>query len=701
MTKRAANRLLFEKSPYLLQHAYNPVDWHPWGAAAFAKAAREEKPVFLSIGYSTCHWCHVMERESFEDPEVAQLLNETFVCIKVDREERPDIDRIYMRVCQLMTGSGGWPLTILLLPDKRPFFAATYIPRESRFGRMGMRELIPRVKEAWSTRRDDLERAAEKSLVVLRRGATESGLAQGEDLDATTVDAAYLALVDAFDERYGGFGRAPKFPSPHRLRFLLRYWKRTGKEQARRMVEQTLQAMRRGGIYDHVGFGFHRYATDRQWHVPHFEKMLYDQAMLAMAYVEAYQALGNEEDKETACEILTYILRDLTDPTGGFYSAEDADVAGEEGQFYLWTADEIRQWLPTDQADLVRDVFNMEKNGNFEEGSTRRKTGKNILHRTTSLKKLADEQNVPLAELTAAWERARETLFTARERRAHPHKDDKILADWNGLMIAALAKASRIVNEDTYVDAATGAVQFIDEHMRDSQGRLFHRYRDGEAAIPGFLNDYAFLVWGLIELYETTFDVKYLQHAIALTDEMIHRFWDDEHGSFYFTADDAENVLVRDKEIDDGAYPSGNAVAALNLLHLARMTGNPAYEAKAAQIFQTFTTSISQAPAAHSHVMIALEFIRGPAYEVVVVGDRRQDDTNNMLNVLKRLFIPNKVVLFRPAHEERPEIARYAEFTNPLSSIEGKATAYVCRNYECHLPTTNIDEMLRLLDATA
>jgi uncharacterized protein YyaL (SSP411 family) len=701
MTKRAANRLLFEKSPYLLQHAYNPVDWHPWGAAAFAKAAREEKPVFLSIGYSTCHWCHVMERESFEDPEVAQLLNETFVCIKVDREERPDIDRIYMRVCQLMTGSGGWPLTILLLPDKRPFFAATYIPRESRFGRMGMMELIPRVKEGWSTRRDDLERVAEKSLAVLRRGVVEAGLAQGQEMDATTVDAAYLALVDAFDERYGGFGRAPKFPSPHRLRFLLRYWKRTGKEQARRMVEQTLEAMRRGGIYDHVGFGFHRYATDRQWCVPHFEKMLYDQAMLAMAYVEAYQALGNEEDKETACEILTYILRDLTDPMGGFYSAEDADVAGEEGQFYLWTTDEIRQWLPTDQADLVRDVFNVEKNGNFEEGSTRRKTGKNILHRTTSLKKLADEQNVPLAELTAAWERARETLFTARERRAHPHKDDKLLADWNGLMIAALAKASRIVNEDTYVDAATGAVQFIVEHMRDSEGRLFHRYRDGEAAIPGFLNDYAFLVWGLIELYETTFDVKYLQHAIALTDEMIHRFWDDEHGGFYFTADDAENVLVRDKEIDDGAYPSGNAVATLNLLHLARMTGNPAYEAKAAQILQTFATSVSQAPAAHAHMMMALEFIQGPAYEVVVVGDRRQDDTNNMLNALNQLFIPHKVVLFRPAHEEHPQVTRYAEFTSRLSSIEGKATAYVCRNYECQLPTTNIDEMLRLLDATA
>jgi uncharacterized protein YyaL (SSP411 family) len=701
MTRRAANRLLLEKSPYLLQHAYNPVDWHPWGAAAFAKAQREEKPVFLSIGYSTCHWCHVMERESFEDPEVAQLLNEAFVCIKVDREERPDIDRIYMRVCQLMTGSGGWPLTILLLPDKRPFFAATYISRESRFGRMGMRELIARVKEIWSTRREDLDRAAEKSLSVLQRGAAESDFAHQEDLDATTVDAAYLALVDTFDERYGGFGRAPKFPSPHRLSFLLRYWKRTGKDQARRMVEQTLEAMRGGGIYDHVGFGFHRYATDRQWRVPHFEKMLYDQAMLAIAYVEAYQALGKEEDKETACEILTYVLRDMTDPAGGFYSAEDADVAGEEGQFYLWTDDEIRQWLSTDQADLVMDIFNIEKHGNFEEESTRRKTGKNILHRTTPLKNLADEQNVSLAEVTAAWERARRTLFTARERRAHPRKDDKILADWNGLMIAALAKASRIVNEKTYVDAATGAVQFIIEHMRDSEGRLWHRYRDGEAAIPGFLNDYAFLAWGLIELYETTFDVTYLQHAISLTDEMIHRFWDDEQGGFYFTADDGENVLVRDKEMYDGAYPSGNAVAALNLLRLARMTGNPEYEAKADQILRTFAASVSRAPAAHSYLMMALDFIRGPSYEVVVVGDRGQEDTNNMLNALKRLFIPNKVVLFRPAHEERPEIVRYAEFTSEYASIEGKATAYVCRNYACHLPTTNIDEMLRLLDAMA
>jgi uncharacterized protein YyaL (SSP411 family) len=701
MTKRAANRLLLEKSPYLLQHAYNPVDWYPWGAAAFAKAQREEKPVFLSIGYSTCHWCHVMERESFEDPEVAKLLNETFVCIKVDREERPDIDRIYMRVCQLMTGSGGWPLTILLLPDKRPFFAATYIPRESRFGRRGMMELIPRVKEVWLTRRDELYHSAEKSLSILRRGAAEAGLDQGEELDATTVDAAYLALLDTFDEQDGGFGRAPKFPSPHRLSFLLRYWKRTGKEKALRMVEQTLEAMRLGGIYDHIGFGFHRYSTDREWRVPHFEKMLYDQAMLAIAYVEAYQATGKKEYKDTAYEIFTYVLRDMTRPGGGFYSAEDADVEGKEGKFYLWTDDEIRQRLPKDEAELVIDVLNVEKNGNFEEESTRRKTGKNILHLTKSLRKLADDQNVPLAELKEAWENARVTLFTARERRVHPRKDDKILADWNGLMIAALAKASQAFNARQYADAATEAVQFIFENMQDSQGRLCHRYRDGEAAIPAFLNDYTFLVWGLVELYETTFNGKYLQYAISLNDEMIHRFWDEQQGGFYFTADDAENVLVRDKESYDGAYPSGNAVATLNLLRLARMTGNTEYEAKAAQILQAFAASISQAPAAHSYLMMALDFIRGPSYEVVVVGDRRNEDTNNMLNAVKRRFIPNKVVLFRPAHGEHSEIARYAEFTSGLSSIEGKATAYVCQNYACHLPTTNIDEMLRLLDSTA
>ncbi|MCW4037670.1 MAG: thioredoxin domain-containing protein [Candidatus Bathyarchaeota archaeon] len=696
--QRNPNRLVFEKSPYLLQHAYNPVDWHPWGAEAFEKAEREEKPVFLSIGYSTCHWCHVMERESFENHAVAELLNETFVCIKVDREERPDIDRTYMRVCQLMTGSGGWPLTILLTPDKRPFFAATYLPQESRFGRVGLTELIPSIQEFWTTRRSEVDDLAEKVLSLLKRRQGEASI-QAEELDELTLDGAYLYLLDTFDERDGGFGKTPKFPSPQRLLFLLRYWKRTGKEEALRMVEKTLDAMRCGGIYDHVGFGFHRYSTDKHWRVPHFEKMLYDQAMLTIAYVEAYQATRRKEYEKTAREILTYVLRDMTDPAGGFHSAEDADVEGEEGKFYLWTDDEIRQRLPKDEAELVIDAFNVAKNGNFEEESTRRVTGKNILHLTNPFRKIANDQNVPSEEVKERWEKARGILFTARESRVHPRKDDKILADWNGLMIVALAKASQAFNDMQYADAAKKAANFIFENMLDSRGRLYHRYREGEAAIPGFLNDYAFLIWGLIELYETTFEVKYLRHAIALAEDMIRQFWDEKEGGFYFTAEDAENVLIRDKMIYDGAYPSGNSVAALNLLRLARMTGKPEYEAKATQILQTFADAVSQAPAAYTSLLGALDFALGPSSEVVIVGKRQNQDTKALVNALKTRFIPNKVVLFRPTEEEHPEIAQYVEFTRDLTSIEGKATAYVCRNYQCDLPTTRKEEMLRSLDA--
>ena len=472
---RRPNRLIFEKSPYLLQHAYNPVDWYPWGSEAFEKAQKEEKPVFLSIRYSTCHWCHVMERESFENHAVAELLNETFVCIKVDREERPDIDSTYMRVCQLMTGSGGWPLTILLTPDKRPFFAATYIPQESRFGRVGLKELIPSVKEFWTTRRGEVDDLAEKVLSLLKRRQGEASI-QAEELDELTLDGAYLYLLDSFDERDGGFGGAPKFPSPQRLLFLLRYWKRTGKGEALRMVEKTLDAMRRGGIHDHVGFGFHRYSTDRHWQVPHFEKMLYDQAMLTIAYVEAYQVTKREEYGETAREILTYVLRDMTDPAGGFHSAEDADIEGEEGKYYLWTDDEIRQRLPKDEAELVIDAFNVEKNGNFEEESTRRKTSKNILHLTKPFRKIAHDQDVPLEDVKERWEKARGTLFTSRESRVHPRKDDKILTDWNGLMIVALAKTAQAFNDMQYADAAKEAVNFVFENMLDLHGRLCHRY---------------------------------------------------------------------------------------------------------------------------------------------------------------------------------------------------------------------------------
>ena len=572
------NRLIREKSPYLLQHAYNPVDWYTWGDEAFEKARKEDKPIFLSIGYSTCHWCHVMEHESFEDTEVARLMNEAFVSIKVDREERPDLDHVYMTVCQMMTGAGGWPLNVILTPDRKPFFAGTYFPKESRFGRLGMMDLAPRIEELWRTQREQVLQSASKIMLALRQVPDSSpGQVPGKDV----LDSAYQQLAERFDPVQGGFSQAPKFPTPHNMLFLLRYWKRTGETRALEMVEKTLQAMRLGGIYDHVGFGFHRYSTDAEWLVPHFEKMLYDQAMLAMAYTEAYQATGKSEYAKTAQEIFAYVLRDMTAPNGGFYSAEDADSEGVEGKFYVWNLEDIDRVLESGEADLVKRVFNAKLSGNFEEEATGRLTGSNILHQKSSLSEVASELKLSREELEERLQEARKKLFAAREKRIHPHKDDKILTDWNGLMIAALSKGAQAFDQPKYADAARKAADFIFKTMRDPSGRLLHRFRDGEAALHAHVDDYSFLIWGLLELYEASFDVHYLQSALTLNDDFMAHFWDAGGGGLYFTADDAEELLLRKKEIYDGATPSGNSVAALNLLRLARITANADLEQRA------------------------------------------------------------------------------------------------------------------------
>jgi len=689
------NRLILEKSPYLLQHAENPVDWYPWGPGAFEKARMEDKPIFLSIGYSTCHWCHVMAHESFEDPEVARLMNEVFVSIKVDREERPDIDGVYMTVCQMMTGSGGWPLTIVMTPDKRPFFAATYISKETRLGRVGMLELIPRIREVWTTRREEVLSSAERVATSLQQMSHD---APGEELDTSTLNLAYRQLSQRFDERYAGFGNAPKFPTSHNLLFLLRYWKRTGEERSLEMIEKTLGAMRRGGVYDHVGFGFHRYSTDARWLVPHFEKMLYDQAMLAMAYTEAYQATGDKAYARTAHEIFTYVLRDMTAPEGGFYSAEDADSEGEEGKFYLWTREEIRGVLAPEDADLAARIFSVEEAGNFSEEATGRMTGANILHRTRSLQQLAADLGISEADLQQRLETIRGQLFAHREKRVHPHKDDKVLTDWNGLMAAALAKAARVFDEPKYREAAERGVAFILERMRTDSGRLLHRYRDGEAALPAHVDDYAFLIWGLLELYETTFTVEYLRVALELNEDLIAHFWDVRNGGFYVTADDGERLLVRQKEIYDGAIPSGNSAAMLNLFRLGRLTADAALEEKAAGLGRAFGGTVGESSSAYTQLMAAVDFGVGPSYEIVVAGDSQAEDTGEMLRALRRRFVPNKVVLLRPTEQESPAIDRLAEFVRYHSSIDGKATAYVCLNYNCKLPTTDVGQMLGLLE---
>jgi uncharacterized protein len=688
------NRLIHEKSPYLLQHAYNPVDWYPWGSEAFEKARRENKPIFLSIGYSTCHWCHVMEHESFEDPEVARLMNEAFVSIKVDREERPDIDAIYMNVCQMLSGSGGWPLTIIMTPDKKPFFAGTYIPKDNRFGRLGMLALVPRIRHAWAAQQDEILHSAEQIVAGLQNLSAD---ASGDSLGDSTLKNAYQQLASRYDETHGGFGNAPKFPTPHNLSFLLRYWKRSGDPRALEMVEKTLQAMRQGGIYDHVGFGFHRYSTDAEWLVPHFEKMLYDQALLVIAYTEAFQATGKTKYQKTAREILTYVLRDMTSPGGGFYSAEDADSEGKEGKSYVWTLDEIRQVLSSKAADLAIRVFNVTAGGNFSEHGTE-STGENILHRTQSFDQLDREFGMTEPELEERLEGARQELFAYREQRPHPHKDDKILTDWNGLMIAAFAKAAQAFDEPTYAEAARHAAEFVHKNLRTPEGRLLHRYRDGQAAIPAHLDDYAFLIWGMIELYETSFDVKDLQAALDFNREVIRHFWDDKRGGFYFTSDDAEDLLVRQKEIYDGAVPSGNSVQMLNLLRLGRITGNADFEEKAAQIGRAFSKTAAQAPSAFSQLMVGLDFAVGPSYEVVIAGDARAADTRGMLRALRTPFVPNKVVILRPSDEPAPEITRLAGFTRDQSGLQGKATAYVCRNFRCRLPTTEVSQMMKSLN---
>ena len=691
---RSPNRLIHEKSPYLLQHAYNPVDWYPWGDEAFEKARQEDKSIFLSIGYSTCHWCHVMEHESFEDPEVARLMNATFISIKVDREERPDLDHVYMTVAQMLTGKGGWPLTIIMTPDKKPFYAATYLPKESRWGHTGMMELIPQIKSAWQTRRQEILSSSEKIINALQRMGNEN---PGANLDPSIFDKAYQDLAQRFDMTYGGFSDAPKFPTPHNLLFLMRYWKRSGDGKSLEMVNQTLREMRLGGIYDQIGFGFHRYATDKEWLVPHFEKMLYDQALLAIAYLEAYQATGEETYAATAREIFTYVIRDMTAHEGGFYSAEDADSEGVEGKFYVWTEQEIREILKKDEADLFIRVFNIQPKGNFKEEAIGQPAGTNILHLKKSIAEIATHLKMPAPELKGRIESARKELYDVRAKRVHPHKDDKILTDWNGLMIAALARGAQILGEPEYARTAQKAVRFILDQLRNTNGRLLHRYRAGEAKIVAHLDDYAFFIWGLIELYEASFEAGYLRTALELAEDMQKHFWDHKTGGFFFTPDDGESLIVRKKEVYDGALPSGNAVAMHNLLRLARFTGRSDLDAMASKIDNAFSEQIKQFPSGYGQFLTSVDFGIGPSYEVVIAGPPGGKDTIDMLTALRKTFIPNRVVIFRPLDENASEIDALAGFIKKHEALDGKATAYVCVEHFCKLPTTDINEMLNML----
>ncbi|MGZ4857554.1 MAG: thioredoxin domain-containing protein, partial [Methanobacteriaceae archaeon] len=526
------NHLKNEKSPYLQQHLHNPVDWYPWDNEAFLKAKTEDKPIFLSIGYSTCHWCHVMARESFQDQEIARLLNEVFVSVKVDREERPDIDSVYMAVCQMMTGSGGWPLTILLTPDLNPFFAGTYFPKEGHGRGVGLKDLILNVKDLWQERRSEVINSAKDMVTALEK---TSKTKPGDDLGDEILHKAYDELGKNFDQEYAGFGGFQKFPTPHHIFFLLRYWKRTGTKYALEMVEKTLIALQQGGIYDQIGYGFHRYSVDPQWLVPHFEKMLYDQALLAIAYTEVYQATGKNIYRETAEQTLEYLLRDMQSPEGGFYSAEDADSEGVEGKFYLWKREEILKVLGDEEGELFCQVYQVKEKGNFAEEATGRNTGQNILHLKGSLEESAGELGIETRELKRKLERSRDKLFQWREKRLRPQRDDKVLADWNGLVIAALSYAGLVYQQANYVGKATEAADFVLSHMCHHK-RLWHRWRDGEPAVDGNLDDYAYLIWGLLELYQSTFKAEYLESALKLNQTLMDHVWDVKDGGFFFTA---------------------------------------------------------------------------------------------------------------------------------------------------------------------
>ena len=686
------NNLINEQSPYLLQHAYNPVNWYPWGDDAFIKAKKEDKPIFLSVGYATCHWCHVMEHESFEDSDVATSLNDNFISIKVDREERPDIDSIYMTITQMMTGRGGWPMTIIMTPDKKPFFAGTYIPKEGRFGMTGLIDLLSQITEIWKTKRQDVHQTAEQVTKHLQESST---LTQTEYNGEELIIRGFDELNSKYDEILGGFGSQPKFPSPHNLLFLMRYWKRYNDGVALQMVEKTLQKMRMGGIYDHVGFGFHRYSTDRHWLVPHFEKMLYDQAMLVLAYTEAYQITKKEIYKETAEEILEYVMRDMTSPEGGFYSAEDADSEGEEGKFYIWSYKEITKILSKDELELAARIFNILPTGNFLDEATQQKSTLNILHLKRPIKELLEELNISKKEFDVKIEIIREKLFSQRKQRIHPLKDDKILTDWNGLMIAAFSKASRILRNKSYQQTAEKAIDFILAKLQQEDGRLLHRYRNEDAAIMANLDDYAFMIWGLLELYETSFNPKYLNEAINLNVKLIDHFWDNESGGFFFTPDDGEELLVREKPVYDGSIPSGNSVAMLNLVKLSKMTSEASLEQKADDLMKTFAKQINRIPSAFSFILSSLDFALGPSFEIILVAKEDDEEIKKFVEKIDGQYVPNKVVIIK--YIEDDQLIKNIEILKDYKMINNQVTAYVCKDFVCKQPTNDPEIMIKEL----
>jgi len=701
------NRLANEKSPYLLQHAHNPVDWHAWGTEAFEKARAESKPIFLSIGYSTCHWCHVMERESFESEKIAELLNLHYVPIKVDREERPDVDRIYMTFVQATTGGGGWPMSVWLTPELEPFFGGTYFPPENRYGHPGFASILGQIAQAWQNDRPQILASARDVVRQLQEHVTVEPSASGIlTVDRAVLDSGFNVFRRTFDPQLGGFGGAPKFPRPAVYRFLLRYHARTKNSEALEMVLLTLREMAKGGMYDQLGGGFHRYSVDERWFVPHFEKMLYDQAQLAVAYLEAFQITGDSTYADTARGIFDYVLRDMTSPEGGFYSAEDADsvIVPEEpdlkgeGAFYIWTADEIRALVPEPASSWFCYRYGVADGGNVASDPHGEFTGKNILYQSMTLEETAQQFDKPLEEIGAGIAEAARILLRARGERVRPQLDDKILAGWNGLMISAFALGGAVLNDARYAEAARRAAEFLATQMYSAEtGYLMRRYRLGEAAIPGFLDDYAMAAQGLLDLYEAQFDLRHLQLAIRLTEKQRDLFEDRTHGGFFSTDARDSSLVMMVKEDYDGAEPSGNSVAAVNLLRLARITGRTEFQQSAERLLAAFGPRLIAAPVALPQMLATCEFFLGEPREIVLVGEKGAPDTDSLARTVHQHFDPGKVLMLVDSAETRAFLAAGNPAIESMTSLDGRAAAYVCRNYACKLPVAEVGALAELI----
>ena len=680
------NRLINETSPYLLQHAHNPVDWYPWGEEALTRAREEDRPILLSIGYSACHWCHVMERESFENEDIAVLMNDNFVNIKVDREERPDLDAVYMEAVQMMTGSGGWPMTVFLTPEGRPYYGGTYFPPEDRGGMPGFPRLLAAAGQAYHTNKGEIERVTRQLAEQMgRTGQMPRGFTP---LTTEVMHNAYSQLATQFDHLNGGFGSAPKFPQPMTPEFLLRYNRHGFNARALEMVELTLQKMAYGGMYDQVGGGFHRYSTDAYWLVPHFEKMLYDNALLARLYLHAWQVTGNPLYRRITEETLDYVLREMTDPAGGFYSAQDADSEGVEGKFFVWTPDELRALLGED-ADLVMGYYGVTERGNFE--------GANILNVARPPEDFCRQRGVSESDLFAAVAHARATLLEVRERRIHPLRDDKVLTSWNGLMLRSFAEAGAGLGRPDYLDAARKNADFILAAMRGPDGRLLRTWRNGEAKLNGYLEDYACLADGLLSLHEATLESRWLQEAVSLANEMNALFWDDAVGGFYDTGSDHETLVIRPRDVFDNAQPCGGSVASDVLLRLAVITGNDDYSAKGAMPLRAMQQLLGRAPAATGHWLGALDFYVSLPREIVIVGAAEDPSAGEMLKEVTRRFMPNRV-LVGVSDPSNPPL-KDSPLLEQRVMREGRSTAYVCENYACQLPVTDAAALAAQLDS--